>query len=129
MKWSRTETVNMWRSISDAMRQSVTGRRGQPREHGGQLLERAFACHERVELGVCEQLHDELHAPRMTPARALRRGDGADLRRLERETPAVERAAERHGRRIVAIPARFDDRRFDCGKLERSREPGAAAAR
>src|SRR6185503_18658962 len=105
MKWSRTETVNMWRSISDAMRQSVTGRRGQPREHGRQLLERALAGHERVELGALEKLHDELHAPRVAPARALRRSDGANLRRLEREAPAVERAAERHGGRVVSIPA------------------------
>ena len=31
-------------SVGDAMGESVTGRRGETREHGGQLVERALAA-------------------------------------------------------------------------------------
>src|SRR5262245_11982374 len=65
----------------------------------------------------------------MAPARALRRGHRPDLRRLQRQAPAVERAAERNGGRLVAVPARLDDRRLDARELERRLEPRAAAAR
>ena len=37
------------------MGESVTGRRRETREHGGQLVERALTGDEHVELGVREQ--------------------------------------------------------------------------
>src|SRR5262245_35310368 len=111
------------------MRQSVTGRRGQARDQRRQLVERALARDQCVELRALQKPHDELHAPRVAPARALRVGHGADLRRFELQAPAVERAAERHRRRVVPIPARLDDRRLDGGELERRRESCAFPAR
>src|SRR5688572_5292014 len=115
MKWSRTETLNMlgFHSIDDAMAQSVLGRGGEPREHGRQVVEWAFAGHQRIELRVREQAQDELHAPRITPPRTLGRSDRADLRRLQRQTAAVERGAERHRGRGIAVPAQLENGRLE----------------
>ena len=102
---------------------------GEPRHHLRQIVEAALAGDEHVERGIGEQRQREAHAAACVPSRALRRRDAADLRRSDRQPPSVERFAERHGHRAIAVPAQLDDRRLERGDLERALQAGLRAAR
>ena len=109
------------------MAQRVARAGGELRHHLRQRLERALAGNQHVERRIGQQRQRELHPPPRIPARALRRGDAADLRRLERQPPRVKRLAERQRHRLVAVPAHLDDRRLERRRrAARARGPPAS---
>src|ERR1051326_4081249 len=118
MMWPRTVTLYISNSVTDR----IARRRGQLRHDARQLLERALARDQRVEPFVAQRIDRHSHPAFRVAARAMRRRHGADLRRRDRQPPRVKRGAERHGDHMIAVPARFDDRRFEAGDPQRELE-------
>ena len=72
------------------MAQRAIGRTGQPRHSCGKFFERTRSAEQRVEYRIRKQLECEREAAAVAPARALRRGHRADLRRAQYQAPRVE---------------------------------------
>src|SRR5215468_11167901 len=95
----------------------------EPGHDARQVLETILSADERVEPRLGEEPQREVEAPLARPARALRRGHGAYLRRLEREPLRVEALAERQRHRAGPEPAHLEHGGLEGGELERQVRP------
>src|SRR5262245_1820926 len=100
-------TVTLY--ISNPVAERVARRVGQSAHHVGQIVERVFARDDGVEGVVAQTVEGHLHAAIRVEAIAARWRDGTDLRRLDRQAPRMERAAERQRDDLIAVPARLDN--------------------
>src|SRR5689334_15368915 len=66
--------------------------------HRREIVECAFTADQRVKLWrASQQVECQRHPAFPRPTRLLRRRDGTDLRRFDRQPPGVKAAAEREG--------------------------------
>src|SRR5688572_23016693 len=120
MTWSRTVRLYTSRSlrpvlvgaIADAVAECRTRVVAQTRHDRGQLIERAVARDERVELRRAEELEGSSHPPSSRPARGTIGRDPAHLAAPDRQSPRVEALTQRQADAAGAVPAGLHDRAF-----------------
>src|SRR5215475_15231697 len=132
MMWSRTSTaytgIFLGLTVVDALAQDRTA----SAQDGRQPRRQVRKCDRRLEQDVQPVVGEQTERMFETAARAplptMRGRNLADLARDQPKPTAMERAAQRHRNRRVAIPAQLDDGGFVAGRRQRRRQPRAAGA-
>ena len=95
----------------------------------GRSAKAQVAGDKAIKDGIGEEREREIEPPLAAPARAPRRGDGADLRGDEAQAAGVEILAQRRGDGAIAVPAQLDDARLEAGKPQACRKARGRATR